>query len=183
MFAHIPVWVFAVLALLLGLGLMQARTRLVAPALIRAVAFGLLAYSLWGVVSSFGLLASVVTAWLAGVGVSAVLGRTALSPRGLSHDAATDKVRVPGSWLPLVLLMGIFGLKFAVGYAAGTGAPIAAGSPASAAIALSLGLLSGAFFARAHAVVAVAAAARRESQLAYHRGLFTSTRCIDGPAE
>ena len=129
MIAHIPHWVFAVLALLLALGLMQARTRLVAPALIRAVAFGLLAYSLWGVVGSFGLHAAVVTAWLAGIGVSAVPGRSAFAPRGMSFDAATSKVRVPGSWLPLVLLMGIFGLKFGVGYAAGSGSPIAAGSP------------------------------------------------------
>lgn len=161
MIAHIPHWVFAVLALLLALGLMQARTRLVAPALIRAVAFGLLAYSLWGVVGSFGLHAAVVTAWLAGIGVSAVPGRSAFAPRGMSFDAATSKVRVPGSWLPLVLLMGIFGLKFGVGYAAGSGSPIAAGGPGAAAIALLLGLLSGAFFARARAVVAVAASARR----------------------
>lgn len=156
MFAHIPTWVFAVLALLMGLGFVQSRPRLVAPAVIRGVALGLLAYSAWGVISSFGLHAAVVTAWVTGIGISAVLGRSIFAPRGMSVDAAANKVRVPGSWLPMVLLMGIFSLKFGVGYSAGTGAPIAWDSPAAIAIALSLGLLSGAFFARASAVVAVA---------------------------
>lgn len=161
MIAHIPSWVFAVLALLLVLGFVQSRSRLVAPAVIRGVAFGLLAYSLWGVISSFGLHAAVVTAWLAGIGTSAVLGRSIVTPRGMSFDVDARKVRVPGSWLPMLLLMGIFGLKFGVGYSAGTGAPIAWDSSAAIAIALSLGLLSGAFFVRASAVVAVARALPR----------------------
>lgn len=156
MLAHIPAWVLAVLALLLALGVMQSRPRLVAPAVVLGVASALAAYSLWGVVGSFGLHATVVLCWVVGITTAVLVGRSLLAPRGMAFRADLRRVFVPGSWLPLVLMLGIFGLKFALGFAAGMGRPVVSGSLAAAAVALSLGLFSGAFLARARAIHAAA---------------------------
>jgi hypothetical protein len=156
MLAHVPAWVFAVLLLLLWLGFVQSRSRLVAPAVVLAVAAGLAVWSGWGVVSSFGLHAAVMASWGAGLVTAALLGRRLLAPAGMRFDAVARRVRVPGSWLPLAVMLGIFSLKFVVGAAAGMGTPVAPGSLAAAAVALSLGLFSGAFLARARAIHAVA---------------------------
>ena len=65
-------------------------------------------------------------------------------------------VRVPGSWVPLALLMGIFAVKFALGVAAGIRSPLLDDPAVVAAASASLGLLGGGFGARAMAVHGVA---------------------------
>lgn len=156
MFTHIPLWVFALLAMLLGLGYLQSRTRLVSPALPRLVALGFLGYSLWGVLGSFGTAWQAVAPWVIGVAIALLGTRTSFWARGMSWVAASGKVLVPGSWLPLGFMLGIFGIRFALGFAAGAGAPVLSGSLAAATSALVLGLFSGLFAARAQAVVSVA---------------------------
>ncbi len=156
MLSYIPTWVFAVLALLLALGFVQSRPRQVSPSVIRSVAIGLAAYSLWGVFSSFGSTVQPVLLWVVGL-VGAIMLAPSVAPlAGLSFIAASGKVQVPGSWLPLALMLGIFCIKFGLGFAAGTGAPVQAGSFAAGACALCLGLLSGVFAARARSIAVVA---------------------------
>lgn len=156
MFTHIPLWVFAVLALLLGLGYLQSRTRQVRPAVLRVVALGFVFYSVWGVVGSFGPDWLSLTPWLAGLAVALLGTSNSFWSRGMSFAAATRRVVVPGSWLPLGLMLSVFGVKFALGFAAGAGSPVLPGTAAAAASALALGLLSGLFAARARAVLSVA---------------------------
>ncbi|MFT3816912.1 MAG: hypothetical protein QM750_04680 [Rubrivivax sp.] len=149
--SNIPVWVFAVLALLIALGLRQARPRLMAPTLALGIGSLMVVFSLWGLWSAFGSAPAMLLCWALGLGATVAAGRRWLAPRGmvLADDA---RVLVPGSWLPLALMMGIFGLKFALGYGAATGHPVTAHSLAGAAVAALLGLFSGSFFARAQAV-------------------------------
>jgi hypothetical protein len=155
MLAYIPVWVFAILALLLALGFVQSRPRLVAPRVIRSVAVGLALYSLWGVVGAFGFTPLPVLCWALGLVAALVLARSLVAPRGMVFDAQVRRVQVPGSWLPLVLMLGIFGVKFGLGFSAGMGAPVQSGSLVAATAAAMLGLLSGLFLARARAVLAM----------------------------
>jgi hypothetical protein len=152
----IPTWVFGVLALLLALGLMQTRARQVKPGVIAGVAIGMAAWSAWGVLSGLGGQLGPVAAWLAAMATALHVGPRLLSPRGLRLDAASGKVHVPGSWLPLAAMMGIFSVKFGLGMAAGMGAPVVAGSLTATACAGLLGLMSGVFAARARLVVSVA---------------------------
>ena len=156
MLSYIPTWVFAVLALLLAIGFVQSRPRQVSPAVILSVAIGLAAYSLWGVFSSFGSTVQSVLLWVVGLVGAIMLAPSVLPSAGLSYVASSGKVQVPGSWLPLALMLGIFSIKFGLGFAAGTGVPVQAGSLAAGACALCLGLLSGVFAARARSIAVVA---------------------------
>lgn len=150
--AHIPPWVYAIFAGLLFLGVRQSRTRLVAPHTASIVALSMLALSLYGVVAAFGAHALPLAAWTLGVGLSATFGRGLFGPRGLQR--AESAVRMPGSWLPLALMMAIFAAKFGLGFATAVHHPVISQPWFPVLGSLVFGLLSGAFTARALAVMA-----------------------------
>lgn len=150
MTAHLPVWPFAILAVLLALGYRQSRDRVVQPRTVVKLALGMLALSLYGVTAAFGAHLVPVLAWAAGFAASVLLGNALFAPRGLAREGAA--VRMPGSWLPLGLMLGIFAAKFALGFATGVGAPVLEQVWFIAAMSVAFGLFSGAFAARAAAV-------------------------------
>lgn len=150
MTASLPVWPFAILAILVALGYRQSRDRVVRPGTLAGVAAAMMALSLYGVISAFGASLVPVLGWVAGFAAAVRLGGPVFAPRGLAR--AGDAVRVPGSWLPLVLMVGIFVAKFGLGFATGTGAPVMQQTWFIAAMSATLGLFSGAFAARARAV-------------------------------
>ncbi|HEY8879374.1 MAG TPA: DUF6622 family protein [Roseateles sp.] len=150
MTAHLPVWPFAILAVLLALGYRQSRDRLVQPLTLVKLAIGMLALSLYGVTAAFGAQLLPVLAWAAGFAAALLLADVAFAPRGLAREGAA--VRVPGSWLPLGLMLGIFAAKFGLGFASGVGAPVLGQAWFIAAMSAAFGLFSGAFAARAAAV-------------------------------
>ena len=110
-----PLWVYALLVALIVLGLRRVRTREVpiTVALIPAVAF--LIWSLFGA-WSFANVAGVGVAlltWLAGAAVGATTGVLLPEPRGQRlHDG---RVRLPGTWMPLALYLGVFVVRFGCG--------------------------------------------------------------------
>ena len=150
MISHIPVWVFFVLFALLSLGYRLSRTRLVRPGTVALIAFGMLVYSLYGVTSSFGIDALPLAAWAGGIAAAIVLGSQAIGSRGLSQEG--ERVRVAGSWWPMLLLMTIFAIKFALGMARGVGLPVVDAAWFVGAASAVSGLISGTFAARALAV-------------------------------
>ncbi|MDZ7812266.1 MAG: DUF6622 family protein [Ideonella sp.] len=150
MWSHIPVWVFAILLGLIAIGLRQTRTRVVKPAVLLSVASGLLVYSAWGVASAFGVQPAPLLAWA--VGLSAALGLLVrwVAPQGLVRQGRA--VQVPGSWLPMALLLSIFLAKFVLGMANGLGASFVQATWFVVLASAVFGLLSGSFAARAWAV-------------------------------
>ena len=152
MLANVPSWVFAVFFLLLLLGYRQSRPRVVAPGSLAVLASAMCCLSLYGVVAAFGIEAVPVALWSTGVVVSVALGEKAFGPRDMAGAPGSASVRVPGSWLPLGLMMGIFVAKFALGFAAGVGSGVVRQLWFVATSSLVLGLLSGGFAARALAV-------------------------------
>ena len=146
----IPLWPFAILAALVILGYRQSRDRVVQPGTLAKLALGMLALSLYGVVSAFGAGLVPVLAWAAGFAASVFLAGPVVAPRGLAREG--NAVRMPGSWLPMGLMVGIFVAKFALGFATGVGAHVVQELWFIAAMSAVLGLLSGAFAARATAV-------------------------------
>jgi hypothetical protein len=148
--ASLPIWPFAILAVLVALGYRQSRDRIVQPGTLAKVAAVMLALSLYGVISAFGAGLVPVLGWVAGYVAAVRVGSPVFAPRGLAREG--DAVRMPGSWLPLALMMGIFVAKFALGFATGVGAPVLQQTWFIAAMSATLGLFSGAFAARAKAV-------------------------------
>jgi hypothetical protein len=149
MLSHIPVWVFAVFALLIALGIWQSRPRTVSPAAPALLAAGFLLYSLYGVISSFGASAACLLPWALAVLSCVLAGSRAFGPTDLTRVPGTTKVRIPGSWLPLGLMLGIFVAKFAVGFVAGARLSVGTQAWFAPAVSFVLGALSGGFASRA----------------------------------
>jgi len=114
---HTPVWVWALLALLLWLGIKQSRPG--QPSLLRitVVPLVLTSLSLSGTVSAFGSAPAVMLTWLAAAAVLAMVVLLSPLPDVTRFDAHTRTFQVPGSWVPLALMVGIFASKYVVGVA------------------------------------------------------------------
>lgn len=156
--ASFPVWVpFLFLGLVL-LGYRLSRPRTVRPGALMGLALAMLGLSLYGIVGAFGESPLALALWATGYAVAVVLGARQLGARGMT--AVGHSVHVPGSWVPLALLMGIFAAKFVLGFATGMRSPLLHHGGFVAAMSTALGALSGGFGARAVAVQRYAAAAR-----------------------
>ncbi len=149
MSTSIPPWVPVLFLVLVFLGYRQSLPHTVKPATRVAVALAMLGLSLHGVLSAFRSEPLALLAWAAGYGASLSLG----VPRfGAGLATVGTRVRVPGSWVPLALVLGIFTAKFALGFATATHAPVLHQLGFVIVMSLALGGLSGGFGARAVAV-------------------------------
>lgn len=113
-----PGWVWGLLAALVTLGLTQVRTRKVSALRMALTPVAMTGFSLWGTASAFGsspLFGYVLFAWAAGaIALLALMGTRQPHPAA-RYDAATRSFTLPGSWLPLALILGIFSVKYVVG--------------------------------------------------------------------
>ena len=112
---HTPVWVWALLAALLIIGLGQTRSRTAGLLRVTALPLGMGVLSLYGTVSAFGTLPVVLLSWLASCVAVAYLVTPFAAPVGTHYDSRTRQFQLPGSWLPMALIMAIFLTKYAVG--------------------------------------------------------------------
>lgn len=149
-----PPWVFALFLGLLVLGGVQARDRSLTLARVLAVPVALVAFSLYGVVSAFGAQAAALTAWAAGLAVSVLLARRLAGPSAARWEPATQTWFVPGSWIPLALMMFVFFARYAIAVSLALNRGLAQDPLFALAASLAYGLLSGAFVARALGIVA-----------------------------
>jgi len=144
---HVPVWVFALFFGLLLLGSLQTRSREVSHIQALALPGAMILYSFYGIVSTFGLHISVIAYWLGGV-VSAV-GFNAYYryPKDAGYDAETKRFQIPGSYIPLALIMGIFFTKFFLGLAKARHLAMLNDPGTIASVSVLLGFFSGMFLA------------------------------------
>jgi len=113
--SHTPGWVWLLLAGLVALGVSQMRNRTLG--LRRASLFPLVmtGFSLWGATSVFGrspLVGEAMWLWLLGAAATGAL--LALAASAARYDAGTRSFRVPGSWVPLVLIVTVFLARYIV---------------------------------------------------------------------
>jgi hypothetical protein len=146
---HVPAWVFAVFVLLAGLGAGQMRRHGLPLARAVLLPAGMAALSLYGTVSTFGDRPPALLAWaVAGMLAAAAVLRRPLPPTA-RYDPAARRFDLPGSPVPLALLMGLFTAKFAVGMVQAL-QPDLAHEPGFALVAGTLyGAFAGSFLARA----------------------------------
>lgn len=157
--SNTPPWVYGLFVLLLVFGLMQTRTRSVrrVPALLLPA--GMVALSLAGIQSSFGLRPAPLASWALALAASAWVGPALFRDQRVAYHKEARAYQVPGSWWPLLIIMAIFFAKYvyAVMQALNVGAITA---PAFiVALPAVYGLLSGYFAARALHLVRLARAA------------------------
>jgi hypothetical protein len=154
-----PPWVFALFAALVFLGIQQSRPRRMPLARVTILPLVLVGLSLSGIGSSFGADAPAFAAWAGAVAVAVLLNLCVVHwPRGVSYDPATREFLVPGSWLPLAVMMAIFFTRYAVNVALAVAPGFAALAWLPVAVSCAYGLMSGAFLARALRIVAAKAA-------------------------
>lgn len=145
---HTPPYVWAILVGLIALGLLQWRDHAVSRTRLSIAPIALGLYSLWGATLAFGLRGEVVAAWLAGMALALVANRWLRWPRAIGIDAA-GRCTLRGSPWPMVAMLAIFCLRYAVAVTLVFHRDWAADPLFSGAIALLYGALSGLFAARA----------------------------------
>lgn len=147
--SNTPLWVYVLFFVLLGFGFMQTRTRAVRlfPALLLPA--GMIALSLAGINSSFGLRPVPLASWAVALAVVAAVGYALFRDKRIEYDAATKKFTVPGSWVPLAVIMAIFFAKYAYAVLHALKFDVISAPPFIVALSAVYGLLSGYFAARA----------------------------------
>lgn len=147
-----PVWVWGLLAVLVTVGLTQSMPRRIGARRAMIVPGLMLALSLGGVATTFGARPLALAAWAAGIALAIGLGLDAVAPRGARWVREAARFELPGSWLPMALILGLFCIKYGVGVGLAFAPALAENTAFEVGIALAYGAFSGLFAARAIAL-------------------------------
>jgi len=151
--SHTPVWVWGLLAALMALGFSQTRQRRLAPWRLLMLPLVLLGLGLWSMSAGFMALPLSALVWLAALvaGAALLAGRPAQA--GAVWLPTEQRLHLPGSWMPMLLILGIFSIR----YAANVGMALNPGWRNTPELLLPLALLygaiSGLFLGRALALL------------------------------
>ncbi len=147
--SNTPKWVFVLFFVLLALGISQMRTQLKSRKRVLILPLVLLILSIAGVISAFGVSAMPIAAWVVGyIALAGLMGK-GLATTGSSFNSDTKKFTVAGSAIPLILMMGIFCLKYFVGASTALKASFTSDAAFPVVVSLLYGIFSGAFAGRA----------------------------------
>jgi hypothetical protein len=111
-----PTWVWGLFAALLALGLSQIRERSVSALRVALLPVGMSLFSIWGTTSAFATAPNPVVlaaAWFAAATTAFLL--TARGRAAGRYDPSTRVFRLPGSYVPLALILAVFLTKYLVG--------------------------------------------------------------------
>lgn len=160
---HTPTWVFVLFAALLALGLSQTRTR---PASLRQVVLRplpLVALSGWGAISAAAAQPLAIVLWAASLVALAAALRGGTPAAGTRFDPATRTFTLPGSWVPLLLILGIFSVKYFAGAAMALHPSLATQATFALPMATLSGVFSGILVGRILRLVRLARSSARDS--------------------
>jgi cytochrome c biogenesis protein CcdA len=108
------------------------------------------ALSLWGMLAAFGnspLLASALAVWMACAGI--LYAAVATQRTRATYDPATRTYALPGSVVPLALVLGIFLVKYFVGVELAMAPDLTRDTQYALTVAAIYGALTGMFLGRA----------------------------------
>lgn len=146
---HTPLWVWAILGLLLWVGHKQTLPRTVSLRRITVLPLVMVGLSLAGTLTAFGTGNRALLAWGIAAAIAAAVVMTRHLPHGTQYNAWTESFHIPGSYTPLVLMMGIFFTKYAVGVTLVMHPDLARDALFSQSVSALYGGCSGVFVARA----------------------------------
>jgi hypothetical protein len=155
--SHTPLWVWALLAVLISRGVAALKERPFRVAAVLLFPLVMVAGGIFGMVNRYGADRAVLACWAAGFLSVAAIGYLSV-PEGAVFGTRA-KPRQVGSAVPLVMILSIFVVKYALEIAFAMRPDIIGEAPASLAVALLLGGLAGLmagrvakFVANAHAL-------------------------------
>ena len=147
-FTNTPKWVWVILAVLLWAGLTQTLPRSASLRRITLLPLAMVGLSVYGTLSALGSGLDVLLAWSSAALVSATVVLQRPLPPGTTFNTWTRRFELPGSWLPLCLMMGIFITKYAVGVALTMRPELRQAAVLTSGAAALYGAFSGVFMAR-----------------------------------
>ncbi|MEJ6023918.1 DUF6622 family protein [Ramlibacter sp. PS4R-6] len=112
-----PGWVWGLLAALVALGVTQLRDRQASLVRVSIMPVAMTGFAIWGLVGAFSAASAfgyMMIAWmLVAAVVFAGIAMTA-APKGTEYDAAQRTFFLPGSWVPLALILAVFLTRYVV---------------------------------------------------------------------
>ena len=145
---HTPVWVWFLLATLCLIGYQQTKTRQLSVQRLVILPLMMLGLSLLSLKNSFGFQASVFALWLGSLLLSTWLLYSRHSSADGSYDEGSGLMNVRGSWLPLMLILGMFLTRYILNAGLAMHAELAQLLTFNLSIATAFGVLNGAFLGR-----------------------------------
>lgn len=145
---HTPPWVFVLFFTLLYLGYEQSNTRSVPKGRLAVLPLAMVGLSLYGVVSAFGASLVGIASWSVALVLAVLWNHVLQQPKGVEYLSGAGRFIVPGSWLPLGLMMAIFFTKYAAAVALARIPSLRETAIFIIITSLAYGFLSGIFFAR-----------------------------------
>lgn len=148
-----PVWVWALLTGLLGLGGSQLFDRQVSLVRAMVMPVAMTGLSVYGLASAFGKsgqAGAVLGAWLVAALLIAALALwfQPTAPKGTLYEGSSRSFYIPGSAMPLALILGIFLTKYFVGVELAMQPALARDGSFALQIAVLYGVFNGLFAAR-----------------------------------
>jgi hypothetical protein len=110
-----PIWVWALLAFLIYRGILSSMDREIPVKRILIIPVIMLLLSAQGIVATFGISLATALSWLPFMILGTLLAWALFSRDSIKAFPQKGAIFQRGSWLPLVLMMGIFATKYAVG--------------------------------------------------------------------
>ncbi len=159
---HTPLWVWGLLALLVARGLVMARPREARPGTFIVMPAILLAFGLQGLIARYDPSGQVLGAWLGAFCLGVLLAWPSLAPSSVRRTEG--RIAVAGSFVPLVLILGIFLVRYVSEVALAKNPDLARLDWFGPAMAAASGIASGAFAGRAARILWLAREPRLVSQ-------------------
>jgi predicted dienelactone hydrolase len=146
--SYTPKWVFGLLGMLVVFGVMQTRTRQVRIQVALILPILMLLLSLTGVLRYIGWQLPALVCWIVGITVVTALSIKLIGKNIAHFDSKNQKLTIEGSWLPLIVILGIFITRYALGVATAMDFRIIHEDYFPLVVSLILGAWSGFFIAR-----------------------------------
>lgn len=148
---HTPAPIWILLAALIALGANQLRDREVGRTRLKVLPVVLAVLSATGLFRDFGGSALALGAWSAGLCAAWAIGRNLFTAPIAVGPAPKALVRVPGSAWPLVLIVGLFAIRYTTGVALALHPELTHDLRFVGAASLACGVFGGLFLVRAGA--------------------------------
>lgn len=105
---HTPNWVFILFIGLVVLGYSQTKDRRKKLNRILILPIVIILLSISGIYSAFGTIKYALILYFIGGVISLVIGLKLSFPKNVKYNKSDDSFNIPGSWIPMILILIIF---------------------------------------------------------------------------